>query len=230
MKATYDLEYGSDAIEVHADAIQEGQRVVLVDDLIATGGTLAAGGAHIPTDPNKLWNVCEQTPLQRASGRCWWVNPLPVATSSQQAQHSSVATGHDPWVLICTSSGTVEGQRVAPADGVTALRVTLAASGTHAVGTDQPGFGKILKLTASSCVSDRRVHLHHRIDEGRADGEQCIPGDPEAAAGSDCQLTYMCQHARHIFHSVGTEAMCQAEALGSAGSLGPQQLKGSVAA
>lgn len=47
MKAAYDLEYGSDAIEVHEDAIAEGQRVVLVDDLIATGGTLAAGeGAH----------------------------------------------------------------------------------------------------------------------------------------------------------------------------------------
>lgn len=45
LKASYDLEYGSDAIEVHADAITEGQRVVLVDDLIATGGTLAAGGA-----------------------------------------------------------------------------------------------------------------------------------------------------------------------------------------
>jgi adenine phosphoribosyltransferase len=41
--AAYDLEYGSDAIEVHDDAITEGQRVVLVDDLIATGGTLAAG-------------------------------------------------------------------------------------------------------------------------------------------------------------------------------------------
>lgn len=43
LKASYDLEYGSDAIEVHDDAIKEGQRVVLVDDLIATGGTLAAG-------------------------------------------------------------------------------------------------------------------------------------------------------------------------------------------
>lgn len=42
-KAAYDLEYGSDAIEVHVDAIKAGQRVVLVDDLIATGGTLAAG-------------------------------------------------------------------------------------------------------------------------------------------------------------------------------------------
>jgi adenine phosphoribosyltransferase len=39
---TYDLEYGSDKLEIHADAIQPGQRVVLVDDLLATGGTMEA--------------------------------------------------------------------------------------------------------------------------------------------------------------------------------------------
>ncbi len=38
----YELEYGIDRIEVHADAIGEGDRVLLVDDLIATGGTAAA--------------------------------------------------------------------------------------------------------------------------------------------------------------------------------------------
>jgi adenine phosphoribosyltransferase len=38
----YDLEYGSDRIEVHTDAVERGQRVILVDDLLATGGTLEA--------------------------------------------------------------------------------------------------------------------------------------------------------------------------------------------
>ena len=38
----YDLEYGSATIEIHKDAIKKGQRAVLIDDLIATGGTLAA--------------------------------------------------------------------------------------------------------------------------------------------------------------------------------------------
>lgn len=39
----YALEYGSDHIEIQADAIAPGQRVVVVDDLLATGGTMAAG-------------------------------------------------------------------------------------------------------------------------------------------------------------------------------------------
>jgi adenine phosphoribosyltransferase len=39
---TYELEYGSDTIEIQKDAIKPGQRVVLLDDLLATGGTLAA--------------------------------------------------------------------------------------------------------------------------------------------------------------------------------------------
>jgi len=38
----YELEYGKDAIEVHADAIEKGQRVLIVDDVLATGGTAAA--------------------------------------------------------------------------------------------------------------------------------------------------------------------------------------------
>ncbi len=39
----YDLEYGTDRIEIQADAITPGARVVVVDDLLATGGTMAAG-------------------------------------------------------------------------------------------------------------------------------------------------------------------------------------------
>lgn len=38
----YDLEYGKDKIEIHADAIKPGQRIILVDDLLATGGTAKA--------------------------------------------------------------------------------------------------------------------------------------------------------------------------------------------
>lgn len=42
VEASYDLEYGSAVIEIHKDAIKPGDKVVIVDDLIATGGTVAA--------------------------------------------------------------------------------------------------------------------------------------------------------------------------------------------
>ena len=51
---TYELEYGSATVELHTDAVKPGDRVVLIDDLIATGGTMMAGrrllerlGAHV---------------------------------------------------------------------------------------------------------------------------------------------------------------------------------------
>ena len=42
VRATYDLEYGTDSLEIHDDAIRKGQRVLIVDDLLATGGTARA--------------------------------------------------------------------------------------------------------------------------------------------------------------------------------------------
>ena len=43
VEETYELEYGSASVELHTDAVQPGDRVVLIDDLIATGGTMMAG-------------------------------------------------------------------------------------------------------------------------------------------------------------------------------------------
>jgi adenine phosphoribosyltransferase len=42
VRATYELEYGTDSLEMHRDAIEPGQRVLVVDDLLATGGTARA--------------------------------------------------------------------------------------------------------------------------------------------------------------------------------------------
>jgi adenine phosphoribosyltransferase len=39
---SYELEYGTDTLEIHVDAIAQGQRILIVDDLLATGGTMAA--------------------------------------------------------------------------------------------------------------------------------------------------------------------------------------------
>jgi adenine phosphoribosyltransferase len=42
LRESYQLEYGSDAVEIHTDAIVQGQKVLMVDDLLATGGTMSA--------------------------------------------------------------------------------------------------------------------------------------------------------------------------------------------
>jgi adenine phosphoribosyltransferase len=42
LRASYDLEYGTDALEIHDDALRRGQKVLIVDDLLATGGTARA--------------------------------------------------------------------------------------------------------------------------------------------------------------------------------------------
>lgn len=54
VQETYELEYGSATVEMHTDAVKAGDRVLLIDDLIATGGTMMAGkrllerlGAHV---------------------------------------------------------------------------------------------------------------------------------------------------------------------------------------
>lgn len=46
-RQTYALEYGTDAIEIHTDAFQLGQKILIVDDVLATGGTVAATVALI---------------------------------------------------------------------------------------------------------------------------------------------------------------------------------------
>lgn len=42
VRVTYDLEYGSDSLEMHCDAVEPGQRALIIDDLLATGGTARA--------------------------------------------------------------------------------------------------------------------------------------------------------------------------------------------
>jgi adenine phosphoribosyltransferase len=67
INASYNLEYGTDSLEVHRDAIHEGSKVVLIDDLLATGGTAAAAGDLIEQLGGEVLGHCflvELTELQ----------------------------------------------------------------------------------------------------------------------------------------------------------------------
>lgn len=65
----YTLEYGTDALEIHTDAINPGQRVLIVDDLLATGGTLAACCALVRDSGAKLEAVAVLIELADLGGR-----------------------------------------------------------------------------------------------------------------------------------------------------------------
>src|SRR5688572_18374181 len=70
IKETYDLEYGKDALEMHADAVDKGQRVLIVDDVLATGGTAAAAVALVKKSGGELHGLAfliELTALQGKS-------------------------------------------------------------------------------------------------------------------------------------------------------------------
>jgi len=68
INASYDLEYGSDTLEVHRDAIHDGSKVVLIDDLLATGGTAAAAGNLIEQLGGELLGYCFLVELTQLKG------------------------------------------------------------------------------------------------------------------------------------------------------------------
>ena len=66
---SYELEYGSNILAIHIDAIKPGSRVVLVDDLLATGGTAAAAANLVQKVGGKLLEVCFLIELGFLNGR-----------------------------------------------------------------------------------------------------------------------------------------------------------------
>lgn len=66
---TYDLEYGSDTVEVHVDAISDGNRVVIVDDLLATGGTMAAAAKLVEQTGGEIVGLSVLIELSELKGR-----------------------------------------------------------------------------------------------------------------------------------------------------------------
>ena len=66
---SYDLEYGTDTLEVHSDAIVKGAKVLMVDDLLATGGTMAAACELIEKIEGHVVGIAFLIELRELSGR-----------------------------------------------------------------------------------------------------------------------------------------------------------------
>ncbi len=68
-RETFNLEYGTDAIEMHQDAIRAGQRVLIVDDVLATGGTAAAATSLVRRCGGDLLGLAFLIELAALNGR-----------------------------------------------------------------------------------------------------------------------------------------------------------------
>lgn len=68
-KVTYDLEYGQDSLEIHVDAIKPGQKVLIIDDLLATGGTINATAELIKRLGGKIVGFAFIIELDSLKGR-----------------------------------------------------------------------------------------------------------------------------------------------------------------
>lgn len=69
IRETYDLEYGKDALEIHEDAVEKGQRVLIVDDVLATGGTAAAASQLVKKLGGELHGMAFLIELLFLNGR-----------------------------------------------------------------------------------------------------------------------------------------------------------------
>jgi len=69
VRVTYDLEYGTDALEIHADAFVPGDRVLVIDDLLATGGTARAACELVEKLGATVLGVCVALELSALEGR-----------------------------------------------------------------------------------------------------------------------------------------------------------------
>lgn len=69
VKETYELEYGTATVEIHKDAIREGQKVLIVDDLLATGGTALASAKLVEKLGGKVAGIAFVIELTYLNGR-----------------------------------------------------------------------------------------------------------------------------------------------------------------
>lgn len=69
LNAKYSLEYGEDVVEIHEDAFEPGAKVLLIDDLLATGGTMAAGVELVKKLKGDIFEVAFLIELSDLNGR-----------------------------------------------------------------------------------------------------------------------------------------------------------------
>jgi adenine phosphoribosyltransferase len=68
-KKSYDLEYGTDTLEIHTDAIKKGERILIADDLLATGGTMAAVVDMVSSMGADIVECCFMAELEFLNGK-----------------------------------------------------------------------------------------------------------------------------------------------------------------
>ena len=68
-KKSYQLEYGTDTLEIHTDAIEKGERILIADDLLATGGTMAAVVDMVKSMGGDLVECCFMAELEFLNGK-----------------------------------------------------------------------------------------------------------------------------------------------------------------
>lgn len=78
LAADYGLEYGSDRLEIHADAFSPGRRLLLVDDVLATGGTLTAAHGLVEQLRAEVIGAAVLIELAALDGRARWNAPAPL--------------------------------------------------------------------------------------------------------------------------------------------------------
>ena len=74
----YALEYARDRLEMHADAIHSGEPILIVDDVLATGGTLAAAAELVERTGGEIVGAALVIEIASLSGRSHWHRPAPV--------------------------------------------------------------------------------------------------------------------------------------------------------
>jgi len=86
IRVSYSLEYGSNTLEAHRDAILPGQRILIVDDLLATGGTALATIDLIEQLGGEVVGLAFLIELLYLNGRSVLVNPPPIVSLIQYSE------------------------------------------------------------------------------------------------------------------------------------------------